>query len=93
MRASVRSASLVIPGTNSAELSTNSNRPICVIFRPPPTVIFAEAVVDAKPLLFQHLEGSLRRFADATDGVDVLLQAEFGGFTAAGGPVASVQLH
>lgn len=56
-------------------------------------VIFAEAVIDAKPLLFQHLENSLRRFSDATDDVDVLLQAEFGGFTAETGPVPSVQLH
>lgn len=56
-------------------------------------VIFAEAVVDAAPLLFQHVENSLRRFSDTTDGVDVLLQGEFGGLTAAAGSVPSVRLH
>ena len=56
-------------------------------------MIFAEAVVDANPLLFQHLENSLCRFSDATDGLDVLLQGEFGGLTAVAGDVPSARLH
>ena len=56
-------------------------------------VIFAEAVVDARPFLFEHIENALRRFGDATDGLDALLQGEFGGFTAAAGDVPSVRLH
>ena len=56
-------------------------------------VIFAEAVVDARPLLVEHIKNALRRFGDATDGLDALLQGEFGGFTAAPGVAASVRVH
>ena len=45
-------------------------------------VIFAEADVAAEPIVAKHVDLALRRFCDATDGVDVMLQREFGGRTA-----------
>lgn len=45
-------------------------------------VIFAEADVAAEPIVAKHVDLALRRFCGATDGVDVLLQREFGGRTA-----------
>ena len=45
-------------------------------------VIFAEADVAAEPLVAKLVDRALRRFCDATDGVDVMLQREFGGRTA-----------
>lgn len=45
-------------------------------------VIFAEADVAARPLVAKLLDRALRRFCDATDGLDVMLPREFGGRTA-----------
>lgn len=45
-------------------------------------VIFAEADVAAEPLVAKLLDRALRRFCDATDGLDVMLPREFGGRTA-----------
>ena len=45
-------------------------------------VIFAEADVAAEPIVAKHVDLALRRFCGATDGVDVMLQREFGGRTA-----------
>ena len=45
-------------------------------------VVFAEADVAAEPIVAKHVDLALRRFCGATDGVDVLLQREFGGRTA-----------
>ena len=45
-------------------------------------VIFAEADVAAEPIVAKHIDLALRRFCGATDGVDVMLQREFGGRTA-----------
>ena len=45
-------------------------------------VIFAEADVVADPIVPRHIDLALRRFCGATDGVDVMLQREFGGRTA-----------
>jgi hypothetical protein len=45
-------------------------------------VIFAEADVAAGPIVAKHVDLALRRFCGATDGVDVMLQREFGGRTA-----------
>ena len=45
-------------------------------------VIFAEADVAAEPIVAKHVDLALRRFCGATDGVDVMLQREFGGQTA-----------
>ena len=42
-------------------------------------VIFAEADVAAEPIVAEHVDLALRRFCDATDGIDVMLQREFGG--------------
>lgn len=44
-------------------------------------VIFAEADVAADPIVAKHIDLALRRFCGATDGVDVMLQREFGGRT------------
>lgn len=44
-------------------------------------VVFAEADVAAEPIVAKHVDLALRRFCGATDGVDVLLQREFGGRT------------
>ena len=45
-------------------------------------VVFAEADVAAEPIVASLVELTLRRFCGATDGVDVMLQREFGGRTA-----------
>lgn len=45
-------------------------------------VVFAEADVAAEPIVAKHVDIALRRFCDATDGVDVMLQRQFGGRTA-----------
>ena len=45
-------------------------------------VVFAEADVAAEPIVAKHIDHALRRFCGATDGVDVMLQREFGGRTA-----------
>jgi len=45
-------------------------------------VIVAEADVAAEPIVAKHVDLALRRFCGATDGVDVMLQREFGGRTA-----------
>ena len=45
-------------------------------------VVFAEADVAAEPIVAKHVDLALRRFCGATDGVDVMLQREFGGRTA-----------
>lgn len=41
-------------------------------------VVFAEADVAAEPLVVKHLDLALRRFCGGIDGVDVMLQREFG---------------
>ena len=45
-------------------------------------VVFAGADVAAEPIVAKHVDLALRRFCGATDGVDVMLQREFGGRTA-----------
>ncbi len=45
-------------------------------------VVLAEADVAAEPTVARHVDLALRRFCDATDGVDAILQREFGGRTA-----------
>lgn len=45
-------------------------------------VVFAEADVAAEPIVAKHVDIALRRFCGATDGVDVMLQRQFGGRTA-----------
>ena len=45
-------------------------------------VVFAEVDVAAEPIVANHVDLALRRFCGATDGVDVMLQREFGGRTA-----------
>lgn len=45
-------------------------------------VIFAEGDVVAEPIVAKHVDLALRRFCGDTDGVDVMLQREFGGRTA-----------
>lgn len=49
-------------------------------------VVFAEADVAAEPIVAKHVDLALRRFCGATDGVDVMLQREFGGRTAFNDP-------
>jgi hypothetical protein len=56
-------------------------------------VVFAETDADAGPLLPQHIGNSLRRFADATGGVNTLLQIEFGGRTSFIEPAPGELLH
>lgn len=45
-------------------------------------VVFAEADVPADPIVVKHVDLALRGFYGATDGVDVMLQRQFGGRTA-----------
>jgi hypothetical protein len=45
-------------------------------------VVFAEADVAAEPIVVKHVDLALRSFCGATDGVDAMLQREFGGRTA-----------
>ena len=45
-------------------------------------VVFAEADVAAEPIVAKQVDLALRRFCGATDGVDAMLQREFGGRTA-----------
>ena len=45
-------------------------------------VVFAEADVAAEPIVAKRVDLALRCFCGATDGVDVMLQREFGGRTA-----------
>ncbi|MBK9681735.1 MAG: hypothetical protein IPO59_00035 [Betaproteobacteria bacterium] len=56
-------------------------------------VVFAEADVAAEPIVAKHVDIALRRFCDATDGVDVMLQRKFGGRTAFIEPPAGALLH
>ena len=56
-------------------------------------VIFAEADVAAEPIVAKHVDLALRRFCGATDGVDVMLQREFGGRTAFIEPPPGALLH
>ena len=45
-------------------------------------VIFAEVDFAAEPVVTRHVDLALRRFFGATNGVDLMLQREFGGHTA-----------
>ncbi len=56
-------------------------------------VVFAEADVAAEPVVAKHVDLALRRFCGATDGVDVMLQREFGGRTAFIEPPPGPLLH
>ena len=49
-------------------------------------VVFAEADMAAEPIVAKHVDLALRRFCGATDGVEVMLQREFGGRTAFNDP-------
>ncbi len=55
--------------------------------------VFAEADVAAEPIVAKHVDLALRRFCGATDGVDVMLQREFGGRTAFNEPLAGALLQ
>jgi hypothetical protein len=44
--------------------------------------VFAEADAAAEPIVAKHVDLALRRFCGAMDGVDEMLQREFGGRTA-----------
>ena len=55
--------------------------------------VFAEADVAAEPIVAKHVDLALRRFCGATDGVDVMLQREFGGRTAFNDPPPGALLH
>ncbi|MBL0147768.1 MAG: hypothetical protein IPP87_03180 [Ideonella sp.] len=56
-------------------------------------VVFAEADVAAEPIVAKHVDIALRRFCAATDGVDAMLQREFGGGTAFEESLPSTLLH
>jgi hypothetical protein len=56
-------------------------------------VVFAEADVAAEPIVVKHVDLALRRFCGATDGVDAMLQCEFGGRTAFIEPPPGALLH
>jgi hypothetical protein len=56
-------------------------------------VVFAEADVVAEPIVAKHVDLALRRFCGATDGVDAMLQREFGGRTAFLEPPSGALLH
>lgn len=45
-------------------------------------MVYADAQVCAAPFVGEHVENALRHFCTATDGVDAMLQREFGGGTA-----------
>lgn len=55
--------------------------------------IFAIAEVCAAPFVSAHLAQALARFVAVADGMDSLLQAEFGGRTAFGEPLQSSMRH
>ena len=55
--------------------------------------VFAEADMAAEPIVAKHVDLALRRFCGATDGVDVMLQREFGGRTAFNEPLAGALLQ
>ena len=56
-------------------------------------VVFAEADVAAEPIVAKHVDLALRRFCGATDGVDAMLQREFGDLTAFIEPPSGALLH
>ena len=56
-------------------------------------VVFAEADVAAEPIVATHVDLALRRFCGASDGVDAMLQREFGGRTAFIGHLPRALLH
>ena len=56
-------------------------------------VVFAEADVAAEPIVAKHVDLALRRFCGATDGVDAMLQCEFGGRNAFLEPPSGALLH
>ena len=56
-------------------------------------MVYADAQVCAAPFVGEHVENALRHFCTATDGVDAMLQREFGGGTAFEESLPSTLLH
>jgi hypothetical protein len=56
-------------------------------------IIFAVSDLPATPFVPEHLVGAAQAFFQIADGIDTLLQAEFGGRTAFAESMPSVLKH